>query len=208
MNKNETYYYKDEKKSKTEISSDQSYSFLTNDMEHQGQHFSAPPLRPVEHLLRENGVEDWHPRVPYQLLVFQYNATKQFLNTVKAVSAHRHGVGLIDKDINLALALEEENQVFKLPDDKTVKSANRTPLPRVSSNRIKLIPGAFIQDPVMELQMRKLSTDRVVAGKNDVADDHEDTNMTPSFILDTVAGAYNVKKSTKEVTVNIGTAIP
>jgi len=30
------------------------------------------PLRPITHLLKENLVEDWDPRVQMQLLEFQY----------------------------------------------------------------------------------------------------------------------------------------
>ena len=107
------------------------------------------PVRPLAALLRESRVGDWDARVLYQLLEFQYRTTKQVLNGAKQCSLHRGGRGLLDRDVRLALELEEENTPFRRPSNVGAKRINAIGIPKVSQGFLRLPRNAFINDELV-----------------------------------------------------------
>jgi hypothetical protein len=107
------------------------------------------PVRPLAALLRESRVGDWDTRVLYQLLEFQYRTTKQVLNGAKQCSLHRGGRGLLDRDVRLALELEEENTPFRRPSNVVAKRINSIGIPKVSQGFLRLPRNAFINDELV-----------------------------------------------------------
>lgn len=130
----------------------------TSEGVNQGQeascHDKVLPLKPIAHLLREHGVEDWDPRVVYQLLELQYRSTKVLLDKSKRQSIQARGsqAALTCDDVRMTLAFEEEEEKLKKKDPKKIRDVNKQPLPRLTSasSRIPLPQGWFSDDDLNE----------------------------------------------------------
>mmetsp|Transcript_5610 Transcript_5610/g.7108 ORF Transcript_5610/g.7108 Transcript_5610/m.7108 type:complete len:180 (-) Transcript_5610:1114-1653(-) len=165
------------------------------------------PARPIVRLLKETGIDDWHPRVIYQLLEFQHSVIEELLDDAKEFAYHRGKHALSERDVKLAIRArnlkipKSKPTPFRLGLRKPAVHVRSQPLPHIQPTEKVRLPktGALIKNNfrITDQETNNKETEdsatkpQPVAMEVDTGKEKDDLNLASS--------KYNVKSSKKKI---------